>query len=491
MQATLDASTLKAFTKALTCLSKYGSDLAIYATPEHLTFSATNDSKSAYSRFRYEKKFFSRYRLGDNKSQQRDFDGDAENVTGQLLTKSLLSILKHRTVEKSVERCELSIVEGKPTVEGEEVDEDEDSLESKLVVRLHCKHGVVKTHRLLLLTSVSLMAPGVPDAMNESRLTIGPKALRDLIDHFPVAKAARSDPQLVWTFEDGEVGLKSMESSIDSRGKGQLSTELTISSGEFDVYDLYETPTTIAFHLREFNATIAFADSMSLALEIRFTEPALPLFIDVEGDAVDIMFVISTSQVPGLSNTNSQRNSQAANSKKRDREQSANETPRIKRSLKAVEVAGPETLQSRSNSNSRSGSHIPGSMPPPSFIPNRGISQVPQSQEIGRNRVASSFDPRPSMQHKEPLFLPSSQMSAADEEVLRATGLGVESMDAHELADLLDGEGEEVDFSYASQRTNEMEVDEQDSLELVEEGGLSATQSSHNGDKTFQPLFED
>ena len=113
------------------------------------------------------------------------------------------------------------------------------------------------------------MAPGVPNATNESRLTIGPKPLRDLIDHFPAAKAARSDPQLVWTFEDGEVGLKSMESSIDSRGtsvilpsekithgctgKGQLSTELTISTGEFDIYDIYETPTTIAFHLREFN----------------------------------------------------------------------------------------------------------------------------------------------------------------------------------------------------------------------------------------------
>jgi cell cycle checkpoint control protein RAD9A len=247
---------------------------------------------------------------------------------------------------------------------------------------------------------------------------------------------------------------------------------------------------------------------MSLALELRFTDPAAPLFIDVEGDAVDILFVISTSQVPGVPTTSSQRNSQVANSKKRDREQSANETPRIKKPMKAVQPAGPETLQSRSNSNSRSGSHIPGSMPPPSFIPNRGISQMPQSQEFGRNRVPSSFDPPPSMRQKEPLFLPSSQMSAADEEVLRATGLGVESMDAHELADLLEGEGEEVDFSFASQQANDMEVDEQDSFELVEEGGLSATQSSHNGDKVwsslllivsskhlhlqmFQPLFED
>ena len=62
------------------------------------------------------------------------------------------------------------------------------------------------------------MVPGVPDTSNESRLTIGPKALKDLIEHFPVAKVNRSDPQLVWTFDDTEVGLKSLESSIDSRG---------------------------------------------------------------------------------------------------------------------------------------------------------------------------------------------------------------------------------------------------------------------------------
>lgn len=63
------------------------------------------------------------------------------------------------------------------------------------------------------------MAPGASDATNESHLTIGPKALKDLLDHFPIAKSARSDPQLVWTFEDTEVNLRSMESSIDSRGK--------------------------------------------------------------------------------------------------------------------------------------------------------------------------------------------------------------------------------------------------------------------------------
>ena len=81
-------------------------------------------------------------------------------VTGQLLTKvchflfrdlsykqnvqALLSILKHRTIEKTVDRCELSIVEGFVPTENAGQDEDEedrDSLESRLVVRLHCKHG--------------------------------------------------------------------------------------------------------------------------------------------------------------------------------------------------------------------------------------------------------------------------------------------------------------------------------------------------------------
>lgn len=53
-----------------------------------------------------------------------------------MLSQSLLSILKHRTVEKSVERCELSIVEG-----NDQEGDREDGLESKLILRLHCKHG--------------------------------------------------------------------------------------------------------------------------------------------------------------------------------------------------------------------------------------------------------------------------------------------------------------------------------------------------------------
>lgn len=122
----------------------------------------------------------------------------------------------------------------------DEGDENQDSLESKLIIQLYCKHGkyspsiltigrglrknrsrsgVVKTHRLQLQTATSLMAPGVPDATHESRLTIGPRALKDMLEHFPAAKGARTDPQLIWSFGDSEVQVKSMETAIDAKGK--------------------------------------------------------------------------------------------------------------------------------------------------------------------------------------------------------------------------------------------------------------------------------
>ncbi|KDQ61407.1 hypothetical protein JAAARDRAFT_102468, partial [Jaapia argillacea MUCL 33604] len=293
------------FTRALTCLSKYGDDLSIYATPETFSLSATNSSKSAYCRFKYNYNFFTKYNVGNNRDrQQDDFAEEVHQVltvTGQLLTKSLLSILKHRTVEKSVEKCVLSIIEGAPPSQGDRSDEETDSLESRLVIRLHCKHGIVKTHRLLLLSQPSLLAPGLQDSEFQSRLTIGPRAIKDIVEHFPSAKSGKSDPQLVWTFHDSEVQLKSLENIVDARGRAQLSTELTISAAEFDVYDVKLLPTTIAFHLREFNATIAYAESMSLALDLSFTDPNYPLRIDVEDDNSETLFVISTSHAYGNS----------------------------------------------------------------------------------------------------------------------------------------------------------------------------------------------
>jgi cell cycle checkpoint control protein RAD9A len=80
---------LKAFTKALVCLSKYGDDLTLHATPESLSLSATNSSLSAYCRFKYAQQFFSKYRVGEGnagKFTQASLN-EPPLVSGQLLVK--------------------------------------------------------------------------------------------------------------------------------------------------------------------------------------------------------------------------------------------------------------------------------------------------------------------------------------------------------------------------------------------------------------------
>lgn len=68
-----------AFTKALTCIARYGDELTLHATSQDLALSATNSSKSAYARFKYDRTFFQKYAL--------DQQAEDEEVTGQLLVK--------------------------------------------------------------------------------------------------------------------------------------------------------------------------------------------------------------------------------------------------------------------------------------------------------------------------------------------------------------------------------------------------------------------
>ncbi|KAJ3554908.1 hypothetical protein NP233_g12328 [Leucocoprinus birnbaumii] len=484
MQATLDASSLKSFTRAINCLARYGDDLTICAYRDHILLSATNSAKSAFCRFKYEKEFFSRYRVSQPQDRFDEEEEETPTVKAELHTKNLITVLKHKTVEKAVERCELSIVEGSdvdPTS-----DEEVDSLESKLIIRFLCKHGVVKTHRLVLSIPTALISPGVPDSPNQARLNIGPAALRNMLEHFPMNKGAKADPQLIWTFDNENVSLKTCESSMD-KGKGQISTELTISAQEFDAYDIYTSPIIIAFHLREFNATISYADSMTLSLDMHFTDALAPLFINVEGDCTQGLFVIATTQPPGVPMPTSQNSYRPLSShKKREREETPIDAHRLKRNMKIVQkVEIDET-----DRNSRHSSRIPGSMPPPSLpgpsslrMPPSSVRELPQQlNPIGNGR--------------EPLFLPSSQLSVAENQFLKKAGLG-DIQTLEDLNALLEGDAEEVEFSHSQlpsvsrseQREDGTRVEKNpEDIDLPDEMDFGPTQPVQKG---FHPLFND
>ncbi|KAH9857352.1 Rad9-domain-containing protein [Lenzites betulinus] len=539
MQATVDTIGLRHITRALACLSKFGEELSIIATPETFALSSTNQSLTAYGRFKYARSFFRKYRVSGNTAGH-----DVEEVpthTFQIVTKPLLQILKQRTVVKFCEKCEFIISDG--ASQGPHLDADEDgrdTLESRLTVRLHCKHGVVKTHRLPLNAAENLMSPTMPDADSESRLTIGPKALKYMLDHFPFGKGGKSDPQLIWNFHDTDVQLRSLESSVDAKGRPQLTTELTISAEEFEEYELQTSPITIAFHLREFNATIAFAEASDLSLEIRFTDPDAPIYIDVGGDLADTLFVIAASRLQSVSPQSSQSRQRDARAqskgKKRPLEEDAyhgnaqavdrehvHSHSRTGKPIKVVHRADRASIAREM--------HPP---PQPSFAhepqPSWAILTAAQPQpnhyEDDENEGQEGMRPQSPIV-REPLFLPGSQLSQlppAAEAAIIESGLGIEHMTAEELEDMLEGDAEEVEF--VSQRSvpivpdmsqgdppdagmgregwedglegdEDIEFDDdlgygqrRDSFELIEDVEMAPTQND-GGTKVFRPLFED
>ncbi|KAF8513940.1 Rad9-domain-containing protein [Gautieria morchelliformis] len=483
-QAVIGQAKLKSLTQSLTCLSRYSDDIVIRASPEALFLIAISSSNTAFARVKFTSEFFRIYKVNPptlfgSTSQPPSHLEDHGTVTGQLLVKALLSILKHKTVDKTVDRCELSIVERDQDIHHAS-DNEVESLESKLIIRLYCKHGVVKTHRLLL-SLTDLQGPQLVASPMQSHVTIGPRALKDILDHFPHTKGTKSDPELVWLFGIDDIKVKSMQLGGDARGKSLISTEILMSAEEFDSYDIYEPPLSLGFHLREFTATIALAESLSVALDMQFTEHASPLYIKFNTDAFDaeFFFVISTTQSLYDSLSPSKR-PKPINLRKRGREGGQN-----------AENAGDgeSAMWSTRKRPLRQASPPEGG----ACSQNADLRNAPSHGDL-----PSATGARDQLGDQEPLFLQgASQLSNADLEVLRSSGLGTEHMDFEEFEAMMAADGEEVGMSTAVENVKE----DNEGSRGQQEWELGMDRDQHmwpsqvpvteGVDKAFRPLFDD
>ncbi|KAL5636831.1 hypothetical protein ACGC1H_000710 [Rhizoctonia solani] len=338
MQTTLSPTSLRTFTKGLACIARYGDELCLHATPEILTLCATNAAKSAYCGMKFAPEFFDAYHVGGSKDALKMTpEGEEVTVRGQLQAKTLLSILRHKTVEKSLEKCEMSIIEGVGGgAAGDEEQLEDQSAESKLVIRFHCKYGVVKTHKLFLNQPPVILAPTLPE-QRPSRVVIGPRAMKDLLDHF----GRRADAQLQWMFNDEEVRVRSLERDADNQGKHQIATEISVPGEEFDLYEVAYAPIGLAFHLREINASIALAESLSIPIEFSFTEPGGPMIIMLELDAADQLAMVATSTTTGFGPEYDEAIAAAVAKRQRDEEDANNIADGTVRSSAASSRVGP------------------------------------------------------------------------------------------------------------------------------------------------------
>lgn len=259
---------------------------------------------------------------------------------------------------------------------------------------------------------------------------------------------------------------------------------------------------------------MTFADSLSLGLDIKFTDPAAPLFIDIEGDLAETIFVISTSQVhesdaPSNVQPQSRAESLQPRGKKRDFESAEpearypyNDQPRglttpgsmRKKPMRAVVRADRMSIASETPVKQ---SPRTVAMPPPSFNPFANSSPPPASLPRASPPLPASFPSRdddefacpeqplllPSASH-EPLFLPGTQLSQA----IRDSGLGIEDMNADELAAMLDDEGEEVEFGAKLSGDVDVKMEDADELYKMRESSFDLVDDA---DTQMEPTQSD
>ena len=164
---------------------------------------------------------------------------------------------------------------------------------------------------------------------------------------------------------------------------------------------------------------------MEAVLNVRFTDPAAALYVNVQSDSIESLFAMSTSRVPGAPEppedtvprqTRSAEPSGSAQGRRSNKRPSDETSMRRRTPAKVVQRVSPPALARRAS----------GAQP---SAPSHAPARHQPSHPIRHPR-------------EEPLFLPVSQMSAADREALHASGLG--DMDADEFNAMMEDEGVEV-----------------------------------------------
>ncbi|KAL4997008.1 Rad9-domain-containing protein [Aspergillus recurvatus] len=268
---------------ALGCLAKYSDTVGIEAEYDLLRLSALNSSKTAYSAFVFEaENFFEAYEfgMGGNNIGPRKF-------SCEVYLKALLSVFVGRTNRRdkdtAVERCEF------------EVHEDPDVTECRLVIRMICGLGVIKSYKLTYeSTTIQHAIFDRSQATNE--WTIEPIFLKEIAAHF-----SPSAEQLDIYSENTKVIFTSFTTKITD-GKDTLRqpvhTSVAIDKTDFENY-LADDSVHIAISLKDFKAVISHAETARVLVTARYARPCRPLQLAYDYDGIRTEFTLMTTGEAG------------------------------------------------------------------------------------------------------------------------------------------------------------------------------------------------
>ncbi|XP_059004897.1 cell cycle checkpoint control protein RAD9A isoform X1 [Mustela lutreola] len=264
MKCLVTGGNVKVLGKAVHSLSRIGEELYLEPLEDGLSLRTVNSSRSAYACFLFAPLFFQQY--------QPAAPGQ-EAPRCKILMKSFLAAFRSLAmVEKSVEKCCISL----------------NGRSSRLVVQLHCRYGVRKTHNLSFQDCESLQAIFDP-ALCSHVLRAPARVLGEAVLPFPPALA-----EVTLGIGCGRrVILRSyQEEEADSSVRAMV-TEMSIGEEDFQQLQAQEGA-AITFCLKEFRGLLSFAESANLSLSIHFDAPGRPAIFAVKDSLLDGHFVLAT-----------------------------------------------------------------------------------------------------------------------------------------------------------------------------------------------------
>ncbi|OWK17622.1 RAD9A [Cervus elaphus hippelaphus] len=267
MKCLVTGSNVKVLGKAVHSLSRIGDELYLEPLEDGLSLRTVNSSRSAYACFLFAPLFFQQYQAATPGQDQ---------LRCKILMKSFLSVFRSLAMlEKTVEKCCISL----------------NYRNSRLVVQLHCKYGVRKTHNLSFQDCESLQAVFDP-ALCPHVLRAPARVLVEAVLPFPPALAEVT----LGIGRGHRVILRSYQEEADSAVKAMV-TEMSIGEEDFQQLQAQEG-VAITFCLKEFRGLLSFAESANLSLSIHFDAPGRPAIFAIEDSLLDGHFVLATLSEP-------------------------------------------------------------------------------------------------------------------------------------------------------------------------------------------------
>ncbi|XP_074698077.1 cell cycle checkpoint control protein RAD9A isoform X2 [Strix aluco] len=162
---------------------------------------------------------------------------------------------------------------------------------SRLVVQLHCKYGVTKTHNLAFQECERLQA--VFDTQRcTSSLCAPARVLAEAVVHFPPTLAEVT----LGTGPGGKISLRNYVEDEAEPSKTMV-TELWLAKDEFETVAV--TPGShITFCLKEFRGLLTFAEASNLPLTIHYDAPGRPVIFTLADAVLEVHLVLATLSDP-------------------------------------------------------------------------------------------------------------------------------------------------------------------------------------------------